>query len=101
MDLKKYALRLIVGLVIKKLKKGGAMKNGFKTTEFWFSVISVVLSIWMAVQGLLPAEYVAGIIGIVTAAYTIARAIVKMTPSTKDDELLAKIDELLKKSGGA
>jgi len=69
----------------------GAMKKGIWTTEFWLTVITVIVNIWFAVVGLIPADLVAKILAGVAAIYTIARTIVKLTPTTKDDELLDKI----------
>jgi len=71
--------------------KGAMVKNGLKSTEFWLTVITVIVNIWFAVVGLIPADLVAKILAGVAAVYTIARTIVKLTPTTKDDELLDKI----------
>jgi len=45
---------------------------------------------------LIPADLSAKIVGVAIMTYTIARAIVKFTPSRKDDELLDKIEQIVK-----
>jgi len=67
------------------------IKEGWKTTEFWLSVLSSVAAIYFAVQNLIPPEISAKIVAAIVMIYSIARAIAKFTPSKKDDELLAKI----------
>ena len=80
---------------VKRIKEG-AMKSGWKTTEFWLTVIGSSVAIFSAVGGLIPADLSAKIIAGAVMVYTIARAIVKFTPSRKDDELLDKIEQIVK-----
>ena len=72
------------------------MKSGRKTSEFWLTVIGSGVAIFSAVGGLIPADLSAKIIAGAVMVYTIARAIVKFTPSRKDDELLDKIEQIVK-----
>jgi hypothetical protein len=97
--IKKIKLLLTTLSVINKLK-GAGMKSGIKTTEFWLSILAISLQVWMAVNGLIPAEISAWIVALVTAVWVGFRTIAKITKSTKDDELIAKIEELLKKQAG-
>jgi hypothetical protein len=64
------------------------MKNGIKTTEFWLSLISVAGLLLGAVWNYIPTEMVAKYITFIVAAYTVARAIAKLTPTTSDDKIL-------------
>ena len=73
------------------------MKSGLLTTEFWLTVITVAGTIYSAVNGFIPADLMVKITTIATGVYAIARAIAKMTPSTKDDAILDKIDEVFGK----
>ena len=77
---------------VKKMKP----KSGFLTSEFLLTVIGSLTAIFFALQGLIPADLSAKIIGVAIMTYTIARAIVKFTPSKKDDELLDKIEQIVK-----
>jgi membrane protein implicated in regulation of membrane protease activity len=76
------------------------MKSGIKTTEFWLSILAIGLQVWMAVAGYIPADISAWIVALVTAVWVGFRTVAKITKSTKDDELIAKIEELLKKQAG-
>lgn len=69
------------------------MKNerGIRTTEFWVSLISILGMILGALFNLIPTETVAKLSVYVITAYTIARAIVKITPSKTDDKILDTI----------
>lgn len=62
--------------------------------EWLLTVLGIIASIWAAVQGIVPVELSAKIIAGMVMVFAIARAIVKFTPSTKDDELLKKISDL-------
>lgn len=72
------------------------LKAGWKTTEFWLSILTIVGMIWSAVQGFIPADLVAKLIPAVVMVYGIGRAIVKFTPTTKDDQILEKLEEIFK-----
>ena len=72
------------------------MKSGWKTSEFLLTVIGSLMAIFFALQGLISADLSAKIIAGAVMVYTIARAIVKFTPSRKDDELLNRIEQIVK-----
>lgn len=82
------------------IQEGKKMKAGWKTTEFWATLLGIIGTLAGAVVGYLPPELVVKIITGLIAVYTVARAVVKLTPSTKDDELVAKIGEVITKLGG-
>jgi len=94
--IQKIKLYFKVRKEVKKLKEG-AMKSGWKTTEFWLTVIGSGVAIFSAVGGLIPADLSAKIIAGAVMVYTIARAIVKFTPSRKDDELMDKVEQIISK----
>jgi len=93
--IQKIKLYFKVRKEFKKIREG-AMKSGWKTTEFLLTVIGSLTAIFFALRGLIPADLSAKIVGVAIMTYTIARAIVKFTPSRKDDELLDKIEQIVK-----
>ena len=93
--IQKIKLYFKVRKEFKKIKEG-AMKSGWKTTEFLLTVIGSLTAIFFALRGLIPADLSAKIVGVAIMTYTIARAIVKFTPSRKDDELLDRIEQIVK-----
>lgn len=54
-----------------------AHKPGWKTTEFWVTVLTVVGSIATASVGIVPNEYAALVTAFAQAAYVISRGIAK------------------------
>ncbi len=54
-----------------------AHKPGYKTTEFWVTVLTVVGSIATASVGIVPNEYAALVTAFAQAAYVISRGIAK------------------------
>lgn len=73
-------------------------KNTEKKSELYLTIGTIVINLFLAIQGLIPAELLAKILAILSGVYTIARTLVKMTKTTKDDKLLAKIEDILKKN---
>lgn len=58
-------------------------KPGWKTTEFYVSLIPQIMAVWGAVQGFLPPK-LATIISVAGAAlYTVARTIAKAVSDIK------------------
>lgn len=94
--LKKIIAFFVLRKQINKIKEV-LMKSGIKTSEFWVTVITCALNVWGAIQGLIPHNWAIWVITIAGAIYTISRGIAKITPTKIDDEVLAKIKELLKK----
>ena len=73
-----------------------------KTSEGRLALLLNVISIYSAVQGFLPAPLVAKIGVVSLAIYTAGRSIVKaagvlskLTPSPKDDAVVAEVDKVL------
>ena len=92
----KIKLALSVRKAINLLK-GKNMKTGWRTTEFWVTLAGVVGMLWAGFMSFLPAETVAQIVGFTVGLYTIARTVVKMTDTPKDDEFLQKIIDAFNK----
>ena len=93
--IQKIKLYFKVQKEVKRIREG-AMKSGWKTSEFLLTVIGSLTAIFFALQGLISADLSAKIIAGAVMVYTIARAIVKFTPSRKDDELLDRIEQIVK-----
>ena len=75
-------------------------KKGIFTSEFWGMLLSIVGMLVNVLVGKLSPELFATISAVLVGIYTIARTVVKLTPSTKDDEFLKKLkDEILSKFG--
>jgi len=53
-----------------------------------------------AVVGMLPAALVLKIVAGLVVFYTIGRSIAKLTATTKDDEMVEKIGNIIKNLGG-
>ena len=70
-------------------------KSGVKTSEFWLTALSIGIVLWQALSGMIPPQTVAIITGILAGVYALARAIVKATKSTKDDEFFAKVEQIV------
>lgn len=93
---KKLRLLYLASRLYRKLKEGIKMKKWLER-EWILTVLGIIASIWGAVQGLIPADLSAKIVAGIIMVFAIARAIVKFTATTKDDEILAKIEEIFKK----
>jgi hypothetical protein len=53
------------------------MKSGIKTTEFWMTMLTSVISLVGALEGIIPADISVMIIAGANAAYGFMRAITK------------------------
>lgn len=56
------------------------MKPGYKTTEFWISLLIIVGSSAFAVADKLPARYASWASSVAGAAYMLARGLAKVFP---------------------
>jgi uncharacterized membrane protein len=88
-------LNKILQEVKEMLKKG----NWF-STEFILNVLTILGSIAAAVVGFIPVVLVAKGIAILVIVYTVGRSIAKLTTTTKDDEIVEKIGNIIKNLGG-
>ncbi len=84
----------------KEIKKMNLSE--LKTSEGRLTLIMNIVAIYGSVQGFLPAALTAKIAVFSVAAYAIARsltkaaeAIAKLTPSPKDDVVVAEVDKVL------
>ena len=57
------------------------IKSGWKTTEFWFSVLTTIGSVGTAVAGFIPASYAAIVASGTAMAYALSRGLAKREPS--------------------
>ena len=75
------------------------LKSGWRTSEFWLAVATMAGGLYLGLGNMIPDALMAQIIMVSGSVYTIARAVVKFTPSKADDDLLDKIvDAFDKKS---
>ena len=58
------------------------MKAGIKTTEFWMTVVSNLLVVVAALEGILPAETAGVIVAVLTGIYGVLRALAKQPEIT-------------------
>jgi len=70
-------------------------KEGYKTSEFWLTLIGIVIETWMKAKDFISPEVYAKYILILIIFYGFVRLVVKITPTTKDDIFLKKVDELI------
>lgn len=97
-----------LGLYIKLIKLALSSKtevttvvkeNGWKSTRFWTVIITIFLNMLGAVIGMFPAYWSMWIIFILALVYLVLRTVSKLTPGTADDEIVAALEEPLKKLG--
>ncbi len=68
--------KLVYKVVEKKItQRRNAMKQGFKTTEFW---LTIIVSLWSQFSGSVPDKYAAAIPVIAIGFYGIARGLAKL-----------------------
>ena len=70
-------------------------KDGWKTTEFWVNLLVIAITLFAGVMSFIPAALSAKIVAGLAAAYTIARTVVKLTPSAADDAAVEKVGAVL------
>ena len=97
-----------LGLYIKLIKLALASKtevttvvkeNGWKSTRFWVTIVTISLNVLSAIIGMLPATSVMWIVFVLTVLYLILRTVSKMTTTTVDDEIVNALEEPLTKIG--
>lgn len=65
------------------IKEATNVKPGYKTTEFWITVISNLITIVGAVQGMIDPKIAAIILAVLNGLYNLMRGLVKSnTPET-------------------
>jgi len=72
------------------------IKEGYKTTEFWLTAIGFLANLFFSIKGYIPTEISVKYGAILIAVYNLARAIAKATATPKDDEIIEKIDKVIK-----
>ena len=61
----------------KEIAKGGSMKAGIKTTEFWGKIFVQVIALAGALKGVLDPELATLIVAVLEGLYGIFRSVVK------------------------
>jgi len=91
-------IKLIIKIrEIYKGVKNMNIKSGWKTTEFWVTVATILGSLWFTFAGSIPPLFTIKIIAIITAVYGAIRmglkalAIFNPDESKRDSEILDKI----------
>lgn len=98
-----------ISALLKIKKEVSSMSlSELKTSEGRMTLVLNIISIWAAVQGFLPATLVVKVAAASIAVYAIARslvkageAIAKITPSPKDDAIVAEVVKVLDAVSGA
>lgn len=72
-----FTAKRIVSAEIKEAKAMNGSKPGWKTTEFWMSVMVQAGVLWSSVRGFVPPKTAAIVEVAGAAVYTIARTITK------------------------
>ena len=92
---------LITAVLKAKKEINNVMKeeNTWKSRKFFITIINIVLALVGIAMEFIPAPLGAKIILVISVAYFIANVISKMTPTTKDDEVLAAIRDAIVKLG--
>lgn len=93
---KKLKIAYYANKLYRKLKGGIKMKKLLER-EFILTILTIIASLFSALSGVIPADLMLKIMASVTMVYAVARAIVKFTPTQKDDKLLADIEKIFKK----
>ena len=62
--------------------KEAQVKTGWKTTEFWMTVATNVITVIGALKGVIPDDKAALVIAIANAVYSVARALTKAAAVT-------------------
>jgi len=91
----KALLKLRLGYI--QMRRAYVMKAGWKSTEFWISIAAALGTFYAAAGAFISPELAVKVSAIIAGVYALARAITKATATTKDDEFLEKLAEVLKK----
>lgn len=59
------------------IKEVSNVKDGYKTTEFWLTIISNLITVTGAVQGVIDPKTAAIILAVLNGVYNLVRGIVK------------------------
>jgi hypothetical protein len=72
--IKRVVFKLILNSFLKEVNN---VKSGIKTTEFWFSLFGALSSMIGQYQGVIPEPWGTIAVAVISATYTIARALTK------------------------
>jgi hypothetical protein len=94
----KIKVLFTINSIIKNIKEG-TMKSGWKTSEFWFTILGQIIPIVITLWGFIPQTVmlkIMAISGILSAVYILARSLVKITKSKVDDAVFNKLNVIIK-----
>lgn len=75
----------IIDGAIKEAKKMDGIKPGWKTSEFWLTLLGTTLPTLVgAANGMIPAKWAAVVLAVSSAAYGLIRAITKSGAGNSD-----------------
>jgi hypothetical protein len=80
-------------LCFKEVKMNNS--KGWRTSEFWLHIVTIAATIFAFFANKIPADLMVKIVLASSSVYSIARAIVKFTPSKKDDAFLDEVANIV------
>lgn len=104
---KKISLALKAKKALNQIEKEVKTMEGKKwlEREFILSIIGIAGTLWAAAQGFLPPETAAKVGLWIITAFTVSRTLIKaaesiakLTKTTKDDEIVAAVAQVLDKA---
>lgn len=72
-----WNLKSFWGKIKEEYKMDSTIKPGWKTTEFWLSLLSQGVTLIGALKGIIPADKAAMIMAVISGIYGIVRAVTK------------------------
>lgn len=69
---------------IKEARKMNGNKPGWKTTEFWLTILTNLGSVVGALSGVIPADLAVKIIAGINGTYAVARSVLKAIQDVKE-----------------
>ena len=82
-----FGLPIVRVAGLESASPAAAQRRGLQTTEFWLTLIVIASSILAASFGAIDATWAAGVAGVCTAVYAVARTAIKLrhTPDLIDE----------------
>lgn len=77
-----FKLRKPVNNLIKEVKN---VKPGYKTTEFWLTVLSNLITIAGALQGVIDGKTAAVVLAVLNGLYNLVRGLAKANPPAEPE----------------
>lgn len=72
----------------KLIEEASKVKSGYKTTEFWLTILSNLLAVAGALQGVIDPKTAAVVVAVLTGLYNTLRTVAKAgeTPASSESE---------------